>query len=109
MRFRGKSIRRKIVALLVVPLVTLTAIWGFSTVVTGREASQLLGDVKVVDQMTHPVEATARVLQRERRQTLIYLADPRASDALQELHKSRRATDAVIAKVRKETRGPASA
>ena len=41
MRFRGKSIRRKIVALLLVPLLSLTAIWGFATVVTGRDVAQL--------------------------------------------------------------------
>jgi anti-sigma regulatory factor (Ser/Thr protein kinase) len=101
MRFRGKSIRRKIVALLLVPLVTLTAIWGFATVLTSREASQLLGIAQVVDKMSYPVEDTARVLERERRQTLIYLADPRAADALDAMHSSRRATDAVVAKLRK--------
>ena len=34
MRFRGKSIRRKIVALLLVPLVALTGVWTFATVLT---------------------------------------------------------------------------
>ncbi|GHH76055.1 histidine kinase [Streptomyces sulfonofaciens] len=107
MRFRGKSIRRKIVALLLVPLVTLTAIWGFATVLTGEEAAQLLGNVKVVDQMSYPVEDTARVLEHERRQTLIYLADPRAANALQNMRSSRRATDAMVGKVRRNARAEA--
>ena len=42
MRFRGKSIRRKIVVLLLVPLVSLVSIWGFATYITGRRGQQLL-------------------------------------------------------------------
>ncbi|MEU8522193.1 nitrate- and nitrite sensing domain-containing protein [Streptomyces sp. NPDC048577] len=117
MRFRGKSIRRKIVALLLVPLVSLTGLWGFATVLTGREASQLLDVGYVVEKVGYPIEDTARVLQRERRQSLIYLADPRASDALTALREQREATDRQIALirsnaadagVREEIRPPAS-
>ncbi|MBM7170907.1 nitrate- and nitrite sensing domain-containing protein [Streptomyces sp. G44] len=100
MRFRGKSIRRKIVALLLVPLVSLTAIWGFATVITGREASALLDTANVVDKLGYPIEDTVRVVQQERRQTLAHLADPRASDALTALRRSRDATDDMIAEVR---------
>ncbi|UFQ14429.1 MULTISPECIES: sensor histidine kinase [Streptomyces] len=100
MRFRGKSIRRKIVALLLVPLVSLTAIWGFATVITGREASTLLDTANVVDKLGYPIEDTVRVVQQERRQTLVHLADPRASHALAALRRSREATDDMIAKVR---------
>ncbi|MEU4795409.1 nitrate- and nitrite sensing domain-containing protein [Streptomyces sp. NPDC023327] len=100
MRFRGKSIRRKIVALLLVPLVSLTAIWGFATVITGREASALLDSANIVDKIGYPIEDTVRVLQQERRQTLVHLADPRASDALAALRRSRDVTDDMIAEVR---------
>ncbi|MFF6994239.1 nitrate- and nitrite sensing domain-containing protein [Streptomyces sp. NPDC008313] len=100
MRFRGKSIRRKIVALLLVPLVSLTAIWGFTTVLTGREAGRLFEVSSAVEKIGYPTEDTIRVLQTERRQTLVYLADPRASDALAALKRSRHRTDAVVAKVR---------
>ncbi|WP_344388204.1 nitrate- and nitrite sensing domain-containing protein [Streptomyces vastus] len=101
MRFRGKSIRRKIVALLIVPLVSLTAIWGFATVLTGREAGRLLDASSVVEKVTYPTEDTVRVLQQERRQTLVYLADPRASDGLAALRHSRAATDDAIAEIRR--------
>ncbi|WP_405814907.1 nitrate- and nitrite sensing domain-containing protein [Streptomyces sp. NBC_01390] len=100
MRFRGKSIRRKIVALLLVPLVSLTAIWGFATVLTGREAAELFNVSSIVEKVSYPTEDAVRVLQQERRQTLVYLADPRASDALAALRRSRTATDAVIDKIR---------
>ncbi|MFE2234950.1 nitrate- and nitrite sensing domain-containing protein [Streptomyces sp. NPDC059442] len=100
MRFRGKSIRRKIVALLLVPLVSLTGLWGFATVLTGREADQLLDVAYIVEKVGYPIEDTARVLQRERRQSLVYLADPRASDALTALREQREATDRQIALIR---------
>ncbi|MEV7195798.1 nitrate- and nitrite sensing domain-containing protein [Streptomyces sp. NPDC093510] len=106
MRFRGKSIRRKIVALLIVPLLSLTAIWGFATVVTGRQALSLVDTVNVVDKLAYPVEDTARVIQQERRQTLVYLADPRASDALAALRRSRTATDGMVDKIRANAQDP---
>lgn len=100
MRFRGKSIRRKIVALLLVPLVSLTAVWGFATVLTGREANRLFTASSVVEKIGYPIEDTVHVVQQERRQTLVYLADPRASDALAALHRTRAATDRAIAEIR---------
>ncbi|ROQ62973.1 signal transduction histidine kinase [Streptomyces sp. 840.1] len=104
MRFRGKSIRRKIVALLLVPLVSLTALWGFATYLTGREAGQLMSASAVVEKIGHPLEDTVRVVQNERRQTLVYLADPRASDALPVLRRQRAATDRVVDQVNSSAR-----
>ncbi|WP_328876475.1 nitrate- and nitrite sensing domain-containing protein [Streptomyces sp. NBC_00287] len=106
MRFRGKSIRRKIVALLLVPLVSLTAIWGFATVLTGREAQQLFNVSSVVEKIGYPIEDTVRVLQQERRQTLVHLADPRASDGLAALRRSRSATDEAVAEIRRNAKNP---
>ncbi|MER7951203.1 nitrate- and nitrite sensing domain-containing protein [Streptomyces sp. NPDC096079] len=106
MRFRGKSIRRKIVALLLVPLVSLTGLWGFATVLTGREADQLLDVGYIVDKVGYPLEDTARVIQIERRQSLIYLADPRGSEALPALRETRRATDRQIARIRANASDP---
>ncbi|MFI2371564.1 nitrate- and nitrite sensing domain-containing protein [Streptomyces sp. NPDC018833] len=104
MRFRGKSIRRKIVALLLVPLLSLTALWGFATVLTGREAAELLDASSVAEQVGTPVENTVDALQRERRQTLVYLADRRASDALPALSTRRDKSDGVIAALRDKAR-----
>ena len=100
MRFRGKSIRRKIVALLLVPLISLTGLWGFATLLTTREADQLLDVGYIVQKVGYPIEDTVRVIQRERYQSLVYLADPRTSDALGELRKQREATDRMIAQIR---------
>ncbi|MDF3302335.1 sensor histidine kinase [Streptomyces tropicalis] len=101
MRFRGKSIRRKIVALLLVPLLSLTAVWAFATVITGREATRLFQVTDVVEKIGYPAEDTVRALQQERRQTLVYLADPRASDALTALRRTRAVADGAIAAMRR--------
>ncbi|WP_405689336.1 nitrate- and nitrite sensing domain-containing protein [Streptomyces sp. NBC_00057] len=104
MRFRGKSIRRKIVALLLVPLVSLTGLWGFATFLTGREAGHLMSASTIVEKVGHPLEGTVRAIQDERRQTLVFLADPRASNALPLLERQRAATDRVMADVRDSAR-----
>jgi hypothetical protein len=106
MRFRGKSIRRKIVALLLVPLVSLMAIWGFATVLTGREAARLFHVSSMVENIGYPTEDTVRVLQQERRQTLVYLADPRASDALSALRTTQDATDDAVTTFRTNAKDP---
>ncbi|MEV4340232.1 nitrate- and nitrite sensing domain-containing protein [Streptomyces sp. NPDC049590] len=101
MRFRGKSIRRKIVALLLVPLVSLTGVWAFATVFAGREVAQLFRVSDVIEDVGYPAEDTVRVLQQERRQALVYLADPRASAALSALQRTRTATDRAITTLRR--------
>ncbi|WP_344365598.1 nitrate- and nitrite sensing domain-containing protein [Streptomyces gobitricini] len=106
MRFRGKSIRRKIVALLLVPLLSLTGLWGFATYITGREAGRLLDVGRIVERVAHPLEETVNVIQRERRQTLIYLADPRSAEALPVLRRDRTATDRAIARIRASAKDP---
>ncbi|MGW9043967.1 nitrate- and nitrite sensing domain-containing protein [Streptomyces lydicus] len=100
MRFRGKSVRRKIVALLLVPLVSLTSMWAFMTYITGREANQLLDVGNVVRSLGYPVEDVIQALQRERRQSLLYLADRRGADALGALHGRSRDTDDAVARLR---------
>ncbi|MER7109213.1 sensor histidine kinase [Streptomyces sp. NPDC000229] len=106
MRFRGKSIRRKIVALLLVPLLSLTGLWGFATLITGREASQLLDVGYIVEKVGRPLEESIHVIQQERRQTLIYLADPRSAEALPVLQRDRAATDRAIARIRDNAKDP---
>ncbi|MFD9481963.1 nitrate- and nitrite sensing domain-containing protein [Streptomyces nojiriensis] len=106
MRFRGKSIRRKIVALLLVPLVSLTALWGFTTVITGREAVQLFDVAYIIDKVGYPVEDIVRVIQKERRQTLVVLGDPRAATATAELTKRRAETDLAVEQLSLSARDP---
>ncbi|MEU3320268.1 nitrate- and nitrite sensing domain-containing protein [Streptomyces sp. NPDC006785] len=104
MRFRGKSIRRKIVALLLVPLVSLTGLWVFATYITGRQADELMSAGSIVEKVSEPLEDTVRAVQAERRQTLVFLADPRASDALPVLMGRRAATNRIVGEVRANAR-----
>ncbi|MFF0626535.1 nitrate- and nitrite sensing domain-containing protein [Streptomyces sp. NPDC004296] len=106
MRFRGRSVRRKIVALLLVPLVSLTVMWSIAMYVTGRQANQLLDVGTVVRNLGYPVEATIQAVQRERRQSLLYLADRRGANALSELHNQTRATDDAVARLHDDVDTP---
>ncbi|WP_328375795.1 nitrate- and nitrite sensing domain-containing protein [Streptomyces sp. NBC_00440] len=101
MRFRGKSIRRKIVALLLVPLVALTAIWTFSVYVTGRDALQLMRTGTVYKSVAHPLTASLQSVEKERSLTLRQLVDPGASDIQSELRTQRADTDAAVAQLRR--------
>ncbi|MFJ4921832.1 nitrate- and nitrite sensing domain-containing protein [Streptomyces sp. NPDC088725] len=100
MRFRGKSIRRKIVALLLVPLVSLTALWGFATTITGGQALRLLDVQHVMDRTSDPVAETIRSVQAERRQTLVYLSDPRPAGAFATLRERRDVTDRAVTRLK---------
>ncbi|MFD6228182.1 nitrate- and nitrite sensing domain-containing protein [Streptomyces sp. NPDC060232] len=93
-------------ALLLVPLVSLTALWGFATVITGREALQLFDVAYVIDKVGYPVEDVARVIQKERRQTLVVIGDPRAATATAELAKRRAETDQAVEKISVSARDP---
>ncbi|KAA6223301.1 histidine kinase [Streptomyces albofaciens JCM 4342] len=105
--FRGKTITRKIAALLLVPLVSLTAMWAFATYLTGREANQLLDVGNVVAKLGYPAEDAVQALQQERRQSLIYLADRRGANSLAALRERTRETDKVVAKLRGNADDPA--
>ncbi|MFE0629106.1 nitrate- and nitrite sensing domain-containing protein [Streptomyces sp. NPDC058864] len=104
MRFRGTTIRRKIVALLLIPLVSLTAIWAFAATLTGRQVWGLFGVEQTVNELGYPVEDSIQALQQERRSAMLYLADPRRSDARGTLLARERETDKVIARLRDNAR-----
>ncbi|MEU5403773.1 nitrate- and nitrite sensing domain-containing protein [Streptomyces sp. NPDC005963] len=106
MRFRGKSIRRKIVALMLVPLISLTALWGFATVLTGQEANHLLKASSVAEEVGEPVADALHDIQVERRATLVYLADRRAAGALPALREARVATDRAVARITRNAAKP---
>ncbi|MFD9338997.1 nitrate- and nitrite sensing domain-containing protein [Streptomyces sp. NPDC060028] len=93
-------------ALLLVPLVSLTALWGFATFITGREAVQLLDVAYVIDKVGYPIEDVVRVVQKERRQTLVVLGDPTAATATSELARRRAATDELVGKMTADAKDP---
>ncbi|WP_405578266.1 nitrate- and nitrite sensing domain-containing protein [Streptomyces sp. NBC_01190] len=100
MRFRGTTIRRKIVALLLIPLVSLAAIWAFAATITGRAVFGRPDIKMVAENIGYPTEAVVSGLQQERKVGLIYIANPRDSQARLAFDKQEHATDASIARLR---------
>ncbi|MEU5839469.1 nitrate- and nitrite sensing domain-containing protein [Streptomyces diacarni] len=101
MRFRGKSIRRKIVVLLLVPLVSLVSIWGFATYITATEANSLLRLDEITRKIGDPTEDAVQAIQQERRHIMVHIADPQGGAGLESLRKAERATDKKVSAVRR--------
>ncbi len=99
MRFRGTTIRRKIVALLLIPLVSLAAIWAFAATLTGRAVFGRPNIERLVTDVDLPSEAVVGAVQQERKVALIYVADTSDSQARASFHQQEQATDAVVSKL----------
>jgi signal transduction histidine kinase len=106
MGFRGKSIRRKIVALLVVPLVSLIAIWAFAAAITADPVFDMINIKQVTDKVAYPVEDTVDALSAERRAVLVYLGDPSDSTSVADLRAAELKTDKAFAVIRAASADP---
>ncbi|MEU9177559.1 nitrate- and nitrite sensing domain-containing protein [Streptomyces sp. NPDC048550] len=99
LRLRPATVRAKIVSLLMVPVVSLLALWGFATVSTAQDIARLTRVQRVDEQIRTPVAAAVTELQAERRAAVRYLADP-AADQGAALEQQSRRTDAAVARLR---------
>ncbi|MFI6321283.1 nitrate- and nitrite sensing domain-containing protein [Nonomuraea sp. NPDC050556] len=75
-----RSIRVKIAALLLVPLICLAAIWGFAATLTLGAAQELLSIRTVFDNVIVPTRAVGNALQAERLGSLGFLGSGRRAD-----------------------------
>ncbi|MEU8438784.1 nitrate- and nitrite sensing domain-containing protein, partial [Streptomyces sp. NPDC029216] len=99
LRLRPATVRAKIVSLLMVPVVSLLALWGFATVSTAQDIARL-GRVRQVDaEIRTPVAAALTEIQAERRAAVRFLADP-ASDQASALEQQARRTDGAVQRLR---------
>ncbi|MFC4058755.1 nitrate- and nitrite sensing domain-containing protein [Planomonospora corallina] len=89
---RRRSIKVKIFILLLIPLVSLVAIWGYAATIVLRSGHDLLIISTVHEHVTVPTRALASALQRERQLSLAFLGDRTASDSA--LNSQRLKTDA---------------
>jgi signal transduction histidine kinase len=96
---RPKSVRAKIVSVLMVPVVSLMALWAFAAVTTAQEVSGQLRAQRVDRTIRQPVTATVTALQAERRAAADYLAAPTAVRA-DELRQRVGDTDRAVAPLR---------
>ncbi|MDG9707091.1 sensor histidine kinase [Streptomyces sp. DH10] len=96
---RPRTVRAKIVCLLMVPVVSLLALWAHATVTTAQDVSRLR-QVQRVDAMVRaPVSAAVAALQAERAAAVRRATDPSAAGT-DELEELARRTDRAVAKLR---------
>ncbi|MGW7196096.1 sensor histidine kinase [Streptomyces chryseus] len=97
-RLRPRTVRAKIVSLLMVPVVSLLALWAFATVTTAQDVAAQQRLVRVDEEVRTPVTATVAELQAERRAAVRYLASPdddRAEDLEQQAKRTESAVDVL--------------
>ncbi|WP_431963467.1 sensor histidine kinase [Actinacidiphila sp. bgisy160] len=88
--------RAKIVSLLMVPVVSLMALWAFAAVTTAQDISGRLRAQRIAETIREPVADTVTTLQAERRAATGYLARP-TTEAAAELNRRAGATDRAVA------------
>ncbi|MGI5215022.1 nitrate- and nitrite sensing domain-containing protein [Plantactinospora sp. CA-290183] len=103
MKTQNWPIRSKIVALVAVPIVALSALWIFATTLTVGPASTLLATRTLFDEIGRPGEVLVVELQRERRLSVIHVAGGRDAAALGD---QRVRTDRAVAEFRRHTSDP---
>uniref|UniRef100_UPI0004C7AA67 sensor histidine kinase n=1 Tax=Streptomyces sp. NRRL F-5727 TaxID=1463871 RepID=UPI0004C7AA67 len=96
---RPRTVRAKIVSLLMVPVVSLLALWGFATVTTAQDMARIRQLQRVDDDIRGPVSGAVAALQEERRAALRQIAAPGAGRAA-ELKDRIRRTDEAVARLR---------
>ncbi|MFC9679469.1 nitrate- and nitrite sensing domain-containing protein [Streptomyces sp. NPDC056948] len=96
---RPRTVRAKIVCLLMVPVVSLLALWAYATVTTAQDVSRLRQVQRVDATVRAPISAAVAALQAERAAAVRHATDPSAvpSDELDELA---RRTDRAVATLR---------
>ncbi|MEV0189524.1 nitrate- and nitrite sensing domain-containing protein [Kitasatospora purpeofusca] len=107
MRLRSSSIRAKIIALLLVPIVALTALWAYATLATTGDVWSRLDVSATYKEFGTPVDLYAHDLQNERRAAVRRLADPGSRAARDAFEQARAATDHDLAVLqqKKDARG----
>jgi signal transduction histidine kinase len=96
---RPRTVRAKIVCLLMVPVVSLLALWAYATVTTAQDVSRLRQLQRVDYQVRAPVAAAVAALQDERAAAVRYATKP-VADQESDLKKLAARTDRAVAKLR---------
>ncbi|MFF8833243.1 nitrate- and nitrite sensing domain-containing protein [Streptomyces sp. NPDC015131] len=106
---RPRTVRARIIALLMVPVVSLLALWGFATVTTAQDVARLRELRRVDELIREPVATAITSLQAERRAAVRQVAaagaapsapaSAPASVSADELRQQARRTDAAVAEL----------
>ncbi|NEB00953.1 nitrate- and nitrite sensing domain-containing protein [Streptomyces sp. SID13726] len=98
-RIRPRTVRAKIVCLLMVPVVSLLALWAYATVTTAQDVARLRQLQRVDDAVRSPVAAAVTALQAERAAAVRHATDPSAVRD-DDLRKLAARTDSAVARLR---------
>ena len=98
-RIRPRTVRAKIVCLLMVPVVSLLALWAAATVSTAQDVSRLRQLQRVDGAVRSPVADAVAALQAERAAAVRYATDPSAVRS-GDLRKLGGRTDDAVARLR---------
>lgn len=79
MRSRSRSIRFKLIGLLLAPLISLIALWVFAASLTLGDGLNLLHVDRLSSDIGYPAGALGNAFEQERRATMVYLGDPSAA------------------------------
>ncbi|MGW1091895.1 sensor histidine kinase [Streptomyces sp. NPDC002596] len=96
---RPRTVRAKIISLLVVPVVSLLALWGFATVNTAQDVARLRQLQRADEEVRAPISTAVTALQAERRAALIQTAAPSSAHA-KALEQQTKRTDTALAALR---------
>ncbi|MFE1378190.1 nitrate- and nitrite sensing domain-containing protein [Streptomyces sp. NPDC058740] len=100
---RPRTVRAKIVSLLMVPVVSLLSLWGFATVTTAQDIARLRLLQSVDADIRQPVTAAVAALQDERRAAVRQIAAPGTGRAA-ELKDLIARTDTAVGRLRLDAR-----
>ncbi|MEV6167267.1 nitrate- and nitrite sensing domain-containing protein [Streptomyces sp. NPDC051954] len=98
-RIRPRTVRAKIVCLLMVPVVSLLALWAYATVSTAQDVSRLRQLQRVDSAIRAPVADAVAALQAEREAAVRHATDPSAGQSGDIKRLSER-TDRAVAELR---------
>ncbi|MBK6015044.1 nitrate- and nitrite sensing domain-containing protein [Streptomyces sp. MBT53] len=98
-RMRPRTVRAKIVCLLMVPVVSLLALWAYATVSTAQDVARLRQLQRVDSAVRSPVAVAVAALQAERSAAVRYATDPGAEPS-GDLKKLAADTDRAVARLR---------
>ncbi|MER5928617.1 nitrate- and nitrite sensing domain-containing protein [Streptomyces sp. NPDC002054] len=96
---RLRTVRAKIVALLMVPVVSLLALWAFATVSTAQDIARLSRIQSIDAEIRTPLGRAVAELQAERRAAVRLLADPGTGPAAT-FEQQGRSTDTAVRRLR---------
>ncbi|MWA08851.1 sensor histidine kinase [Streptomyces sp. BA2] len=97
---RPRTVRAKIVCLLMVPVVSLLGLWGYATVSTAQDVAHLRQLQRADTEVRGPVDTAIAALQAERVAAVRYATEP-APDRGSELKRQAERTDRAVAKLRR--------